>query len=118
MDQAPKSKRGGKRPGAGRPPGVVEVLGRGEVKAIRAARLRVPEGIHPAAEEMAQRALERIVDVMEERVHHTQAGGVLKAATRLREEACGPLLQKVALTDPTGEGPLQVVVQTLPAGDE
>lgn len=123
MDQAPKRKHrangkpvGGKRPGAGRPRGSENTLELGEVKAIKAANLRLPKDAPEPIKLLANRALERIVEVLEQQVHYTDAGNVLKAATRLREEACGPLMQKLALTDPTGDGPLQVIVQKY--GDE
>lgn len=35
---------------------------------------------------------------MEGEVSHFQAGHVLKAATRLREEVCGPLAQRVEVS--------------------
>jgi len=89
-----KKGSGGKRPGAGRRPGP-NVLAYGEVKAVKAAKLRLPEGADEESQQLAGRSLQRIVDVMEARVSHLHAGNVLKAATRLREEVCGPLTQKV-----------------------
>lgn len=87
--------RGGKRPSAGRPAGSGNALEYGEVRALGAAKLRVPEAAEVGVKRLADRALERIVDVMEERVWERQGRNVLAAATRIREEACGPLAQKV-----------------------
>lgn len=86
---------GGKRPGAGRPPGSKNTLPLGAVAAVKAAGLRVPGSASEAQRELANRALQRIADVLEEGVHFTAAGHVLKAATILREEICGPVKQKV-----------------------
>lgn len=101
----PKSGRGGRRPGAGRPPGTRNALEYGEAKAVNACKLRLPKDATPEAEYLAQRSLQRIVDVMEGGVSHLESGAVLKAATRLREEVCGPLTQKFehAVTDLTDE---------------
>lgn len=90
------SKRGGKRSGAGRPKGSKNTLNYGEVAAIAAAKLRPPPSeAPPEVHQLAARALERITDVMEEKVWERQGRNVLAAATRIREEACGPLTQKV-----------------------
>jgi len=62
--------------------------------AIEACGLRVPEGTPEGVAELADRALKRIADVMEERVHFTQGGHVLKAATHIRLEVCGAPTQK------------------------
>lgn len=87
-------KNGGKRPGAGRKPGTPNTLAYGEVKAIKSAKLRLPDGADEQSQLLAGRSLQRIVDVMEGRVSYLEAGAVLKAATRIREEVCGPLTQK------------------------
>jgi hypothetical protein len=91
---APKGKHGGKRPGAGRPPGSKDVLPHGAVAAIKAAGLRVPKDATPAERELADRALVRIADVMEERVSSFGAFSVLTAARGLREEICGKVADK------------------------
>jgi hypothetical protein len=90
--------KGGSRSGAGRKPGSKNALDYGEVAAVAAAKLRVPEGADPSVQKLAARALERIADVMEEKVWEKQGRNVLAAATRIREEACGPLSQKVEIT--------------------
>jgi hypothetical protein len=90
-----KGKSGGKREGAGRTKGSKNTLDYGEVRAIGAAKLRVPESAEEGVKRLADRALERIVDVLEERVWEGQARNVMAAATRIREETCGPLTQKV-----------------------
>lgn len=93
------SKRGGRRPGAGRPKDSKNVLDYGEVAAIAAAKLRPPPAeAPPEVHQLAARALVRLVDVMEAKVWEKQARNVLAAATRIREEACGPLAQKVEHT--------------------
>lgn len=90
--------RGGARAGAGRPEGSTLALGYGEIRALEAAKLRVPEDASPEVKALADRTYARLVHVMEEKVSPFQAGHVLKAATRLREEACGPLAQKVEVS--------------------
>lgn len=88
--------KGGKRPGAGRPQGSKNTLPLGAVKAIKVAGLRVPESATPQERQLADRALERIVDVMEERVFAFggQAHAVLTAARGIREEICGKVADK------------------------
>lgn len=86
---------GGKRAGAGRPLGVKNTLALGEVAAVKAAGLRVPESATPEHRALANRALERIAAVMEEKVSYLQATPVLKASTTIREEICGPVKQRV-----------------------
>jgi hypothetical protein len=108
---------GGSRPGAGRPQGSSNTLEYGEVRALKAVRLRVPTGATPELEHLAGRALERIVDVMEERVSSFQARAVLSAATRIREEACGPLAQKLEHSGPEG-GALVVEVRSFAEEEE
>jgi hypothetical protein len=81
----------------------------GEVKAIRSMRLRVPDGASPEVADLAGEALEKLVAVMREQVDYTQASHVLKAATRIREETCGPLAQKVEHTGKDG-APLSIVI--------
>lgn len=95
--------RGGRRDGAGRASGSLNALGYGEVKAIKSTRLRLPESASPEEEHLAGRALQRLVDVMEERVSSFQSRAVLSAATRLREEICGPLAQKHEVAGKDGE---------------
>lgn len=102
--------KGGKREGAGRTPGTPNTLKYGEVKAVKVARLRVPESASDAAAALADRALQRIIDVMEEDVGAFKAGMVLKAATRIREEVCGPVAQKLNIAGADG-GPLQVTIE-------
>lgn len=94
--------KGGRREGAGRPLGSANTLELGEVRAVKACKLRLPADATPEVEAVAERAFERLVDVMEGRVSYLEAGSILKAATRLREEACGPLLQKVEHTGKDG----------------
>jgi hypothetical protein len=68
-----------------------------EVKAVRVIAprgVRHPKDLDPRYAELADRALQRIVDVMEEEVHSKRAKGVLSAAIEIREELCGPKTQK------------------------
>lgn len=109
MEQPPKRKhratgagRGGRREGAGRPSGTTNALGMGEVRAVKACRLRVPETATPEQAELADRALQRVIDVMEEQVPYQRATSVLGAAARIREEVCGPVKQKHEVSGPGG----------------
>lgn len=92
--------RGGRRPGAGRPRGSKNALPIGTVQAIKAAKLRIPATASPAEVELANRALERIVDVMDEKVstYEGRAFAVLTAARHVREEVCGKVADKVDVT--------------------
>jgi hypothetical protein len=107
-----KKPPGGPRKGSGRPEGTPNTLEYGEVKAVKVSGLRIPEGTPEAHVELADRALEKIVDIMEGRVSYLSASHVLKAATRLREEVCGPIAQKhevsgsvsIRVIDPYAEG--------------
>jgi hypothetical protein len=68
-----------------------------EVKAVRVCvprGVRHPKDLPPDHAALADRALQRIVDVMEEEVHSKRAKGVLSAAIEIREEICGPKTQK------------------------
>jgi hypothetical protein len=86
---------GGSRPGAGRPSGR-NVLPYGAVKAIKALRHRVPEGTPDKLADLADRALERVAEVMEgEILDPMLASAVLRASTRIRDEVCGPPKQVV-----------------------
>lgn len=105
-----KGRSGGKRPGAGRPQGSTNTLEYGEVAAVAAAKLRVPEEADPAVQFIAGRALVRMLEVMEAKVWEKQARNVLAAATRVREEACGPLAQKLQHTGTDGNA-ITVVVR-------
>jgi hypothetical protein len=93
---------GGYRPGAGRPAGSKNVLPTGAVKAIKALRLRVPDNAPEEAKELADRALSRVADVMNGKVHSSIATPVLKAATHIREEICGPLTKKIEVEGKLG----------------
>lgn len=85
---------GGARKGAGHPGGT-NALRRGERPALAAAGLRVPKDAPEGYRDLADEGLETIVAAMRGEFHFTEAGPRLKAATRIREEVCGPLLQKV-----------------------
>ena len=92
---------GGKREGAGRKPGTLNTLPYGVVQALKAQRLRVPADASPEAADLAGRSLERLVDVLEGRVHSKKAANVLKAATYLREQVCGPMTKKLEVQQAT-----------------
>ena len=104
---APRKGRGGRRPGAGRPQGSRNVLPTGAVKAIKSLGLRIPETATPEEAALANRALDRIVAVMDEQVSAFGGGAfaVLTAARAVREEICGPVVKKVAVTGADG-GPV------------
>lgn len=123
MDQ-PKRKhratgnpKGGKREGAGRPEGVKNELDYGEVKAIAACRRRVPAEAPAEDVELADEALGHIAAVMRGQVHYLEAGSRLKAATRVREEVCGLLTQKLEHTGADG-GPMVVEIHKYTEGDD
>lgn len=73
------------------------------MRAVKAAGLRIPADATPEARALADRCQQRIIDVMEERVYFLQAPGVLKAASGLREEICGPVPKRHELTGKDGE---------------
>lgn len=98
-----KKPPGGARPGAGRPKGSRNALPYGAVQAVAALNLRIPEGTPPAAKELADKAFARVVDVLEEVVDFRQAGAVLKAASMIREEICGPIAQKHEVAGKDGQ---------------
>lgn len=110
--------RGGARPGAGRPKGSKDILPKGAVKALQALSLRVPADAHPEAKELADRALFRIADVMEGKVHQSIATPVLKAATTIREEVCGPIVRKIELDAKVGISAILDEMANLPDGSE
>lgn len=58
---------------------------------VKTIRHRVPEDAPAEVKTLADRALARMEDVLEERVGHQQAPSVLKAAALIREEVCGPV---------------------------
>lgn len=109
-DEKPKRKHratgkkppGGARPGAGRPPGTLNALRLGEVKALKVANLRVPESATDDEAQLAGIALSRMVDVMLGNEDFRQAPSVLKAATAIREEICKPVAQKIEHTGADG----------------
>jgi len=88
-----RATNGGKRLGAGRKPGG-NALGYGEVKAIRALRIRTPESLPEEAKELAGEAFEAVVRVMRREVQGRGTQDVLRAAAMVREEICGPITQK------------------------
>lgn len=86
---------GGRREGSGRPAGSKNTLGLGEVRALKALGLRVPEGASEEQRTYALHTESRIIDVMSGDVSPALAMAVLKAATALREEQLGPVKQRV-----------------------
>lgn len=94
--------KGGKRTGAGRPEGSISPLGLGEVKAVKACNWQVPADAPEDLKALADRAVQRIADVMEEKVWGKNAMPVLLAATRVRELVCGPTKQRHEVSGPEG----------------
>ena len=91
--------RGGARPGAGRPKGSgLSPKVRPTSKMIRAAGYRVPDDAPPEMRALADRALQRMTDVMEECVEPPAAPSVLKAAVAVREEVCGPVEKRIQIS--------------------
>jgi len=85
------------KPGPGRPVGSTNALPGGAVGAIKALRHRMPEGLPVDVVEVADRAMGTVIAVMDGQVTwDTQAR--LSAAKYVREEICGPMVQKVELT--------------------
>lgn len=109
--------RGGARPGAGRPKGRKDKpLTPTVMKALRTInpkRYRVPDDAPPEMAELADRALQRISDVMEEGVEANLSPSVLKAAATIREEVCGPVEKKIRLT-----GTLEMMLAQLDTEDD
>jgi hypothetical protein len=75
------------------------------VKVCAPRGIRSPKDLPPEHQALADRALQRIVDVMEEEVHSKRAKGVLSAAIEIREEICGPKTQKISI-----EGSLEQIL--------
>lgn len=95
MSGKPGRSGGLRNPPGGRPRGSRNALPAGTVAAIRALKYRVPEGTAPEIAEVAGRAFERVVEVMEEKVRPGRTFSVLTAARHLQELICGPPTQKV-----------------------
>ncbi len=102
---------GGARPGAGRPEGSKSPLPQGAVQAIEALRWQVPPEAPPSLGALADRAFQRVADVLEEKVHAANQASVLGAATRIREWVCGPAAQKHLVGTVPGEGPLTIEIK-------
>lgn len=109
-DKQPRKKRtDGHNPllghrGPGRAPGQKDPLPRGTVRALKTAHWRVPKDVPSDLGDVADHAFERIVDVLNEKVYHKSAGHVLNAARMVREEVCGPIAQKIAVSGVDGLG--------------
>lgn len=117
LDSAPeRGRHGGRRPGAGRPKGVREVLPRGAVKAIKALRHRVPEGTAAPLAEVADEAFAAVVAVMRKPAT-PGAFARLQAAAAIREEVCGPVPKKHELAGPGG-APIPVSIAINTRGDK
>lgn len=100
-----KKPPGGHRPGAGRPEGTFNALPPGYVQALKGLKHRVPEGTPEPLADVAGTALDRLVDVMMERVEDPQlAAQVLKASTLIRAEICGPPTQRHEVSGKDGQG--------------
>lgn len=92
--------RGGKRPGAGRPPGSKNTLPLGAVRVLNAARVaeRRLAGLKDATQEdkaIVERVFERVGEVLEGKVDAFRAGHVLKAGAMVADAVAGPQVQKV-----------------------
>jgi hypothetical protein len=106
-DVKPRRKRtDGTRP----PPGKGRVVGSklplplGSVASIKGLRYRVPDGTPEPLGEVADEALQAVVDVMRRGVRRG-AMAVLGAAKTVREEVCGAITQKheIAVTQSLAE---------------
>lgn len=119
--------RGGERPGAGRPEGTQNVLEYGEVRAVKAAGLRLPKNVTAEHAALADEALETIVSIMRGKVKvnfEELAEGFRpvpvelqsRMAIRVREEICGPLAQKIQHTG-ANDGALEIHIVHEREGD-
>lgn len=79
----------------GRPQGSTNALPRGSVQALRGLRYRVPDTCPQPLAELADEAVEVVADVLRGNVPTGQMQHRLKAATILRNEACGPIPKTV-----------------------
>lgn len=68
-----------------------------ETRALHGLHYRVAPDTHPVLGDIADSALIRMIDVMNEQVDPVHAGNVLKAASMIRDEICGPIAKKVEL---------------------
>jgi hypothetical protein len=97
QQRAEMAHRNGMR--GGRPPGSVNVLPLGAVKALGTAGYRVRKDIDARlrqdASDVAGYALDRMVQVVAGTIHSRKGPTILKAATALREEMCEPLVKEV-----------------------
>jgi len=78
----------------------VHGIPRGSAEALKTLKggHRIPEDVGGKAREAAERAFDRMIEVMEEKVDCRAAPHVLKAATAIREEVCGPIVRKIQVT--------------------
>lgn len=81
-------------PGPGRPVGTSNALPTGMVSAIKGLRYRVPPDMPEPLAEVADDALQTVIDVMNGKVLRGSLAR-LGAARTLRDEVCGPLAQKL-----------------------
>jgi hypothetical protein len=108
---------GGKREGAGRPPGGA-LLEYGESSAIRAMKLRLPADAPEEHVQLAGEALETIIKVMRGEVSSLDAANRRNAAKDLREEICKPIPKPVALTDAEGNSLTVNIISLADVADE
>jgi hypothetical protein len=94
--------KGGPRPGSGRKPGTTNVLPTGAVKAIKALNMREPPNATESQKAILKETEDAVLKVMRGRVHGSIAMPVLKAATTVREEICGPIVKKIDLEAKVG----------------
>lgn len=86
-------KHGGKRQGAGRPPGA-NVLPYGASKGLKALRRGAPKDATESEIELAGLAEDAIRDTLNGTVHYSDVLGRLKAAGMALDRVCGPVAQK------------------------
>ena len=65
---------------------------------MKALRHRVPRGTPPELEALADEALDTVAQVMRGEVWFQEAGPRLRAATIIREEVCGRVEDRLAVT--------------------
>jgi hypothetical protein len=100
-DKKPRKKRTDGQVPPIKKKGSTEPLPKGSIRAIRAVKLRVPDGASEEHSDLAEEAFQGIVGVMRgdtKYIEHIPVHDRLRAMTIVREEVCGPIAQKVEVT--------------------
>ena len=110
-DKSPRKKRtDGKTPPSQKGKKRNNPLPRGTIKAIRATKLRVPEGASDEHSDLAEEAFQGIVGVMRgdtTYIEHIPVHDRLRAMTIVREEVCGPIPKEHKV-----KGSMNLIIET------